>query len=143
MAAARSLLKAPATCRHCGGAAALEDVGEDLAAHVCPGGYVTRIIRYGRQLDQEEFAKSIQELVREMGTVEGGDVRIASRYAWDLGLTSESNGFVLKEAYWTQSYRRTKNDSPDRPALFLCSNRDSFFVQPLSGTERLCPKCRE
>ncbi len=53
-----------------------------------------------------------------------------------------NNDLVLREAYWTQSYRRTKNDDPDRPALFFCSNRDSFFVQPLTSKETLCPSCR-
>ncbi len=143
MAAARSLLRTPATCRHCGGVASLEEVGEDLAAHVCPGRYVTRIIRYGEKLDQEEFRQFVEEQAKEMGAVERGDVRIASRYAWDLGLDSRSNDFVMKEVYWTQSYRRTKDDSPDRLALFLCSNKDSFFVRQLNGSEERCQSCRK
>ena len=77
-----------------------------------------------------------------MQRIEDGDVRIASRYAWDLGLDRGSNDLILKEMYWTQNYRRTKSDDPDRTALFLCANRDSFFIQALKNDEKFCDKCR-
>ncbi len=140
--AALALLKTPAHCRHCDGSADLVYVDKQDAAQVCPGRYVTRVIRYGQDVDAERFSEHIRKVTSGLGTVEPADIRVASRYAWDLGLRRRSNDLVLREAYWTQSYRRTKDDSPDRSALFLCSNSDSFYVQPLNGTETLCPNCR-
>ena len=140
--AAIALLRTSARCRHCEGSADLVYVGKQDAVQVCPGRYVTRIVRYGLDVDQESFSEHIREVTTGLGAVELADIRVASRYAWDLGLQRESNDLVLREAYWTQSYRRTKDDRPDRSALFLCSNSDSFYVQPLNGTETLCPKCR-
>ncbi len=111
--------------------------------HVCPTRYVTRIIRYGDHVEADEFRNFVQDAVQDMGKVEGADIRMARRYAWDLGLASKNNDLVLSEAYWTQNYRRTKNDSTIRPALFLCSNKDNFFVQPLDAGEKLCQTCRK
>jgi hypothetical protein len=140
----QSLLTTSAQCRHCNDTANLEHLGDGLvAAHVCPGRYVTRIIKYGKQLEPDEFKKFVQEAVQDMGRVENSDVRMASRYAWDLGLVRKNNDLILREIYWTQNYRRTKSDSPDRLALFLCSNKDSFFVQPLKASERFCRSCRK
>ena len=143
-AIAQSLLVTSAPCRHCSGTAHLEYVNDGLiAAHVCPGRYVSRIIMYGEQIDSDEFKKFVQKACQGMGNVEDSDIRITSRYAWDLGLDRASNELIMKEGYWTQNYRRTKNDSPDRPALFLCSNGDSFFVQPVNLNEKLCQNCRK
>jgi hypothetical protein len=137
------LLNAPTQCRHCNGTADLEFIGDGLTGvHVCPGRYVTRIIAYGNHIDLEGFQKFVQDS-QNSGEVKSADIRTASRYAWDLGLDRETNDLVLTEAYWTQSYRRTKDDSPNREALFLCSNGDSFFVQPLTSTETLCAGCRK
>ena len=141
---AQSLLRTSARCSHCNGTAELEYLDDGLiAAHVCPGRYVSRMIEYGKELDPKKFTSFVQKACEAMGTVESGDVRIASRYAWDLGLDRQNNDLILKEAYWTQNYRRTKNDGPHRPALFLCSNRDSMFVQPLDSNETLCQECRK
>ena len=110
--------------------------------HVCPDRYVSRIIAYGRQLDPDGFRKLVQKAAKGMQEVEGSDIRVARRYAWDLGIENKSNDLVLVETYWTQNYRRTKSEDPDRLALFLCVNRDSFFVQPLHAKERFCDRCR-
>ncbi|MDG6942406.1 MAG: hypothetical protein JRN34_05770 [Nitrososphaerota archaeon] len=113
-----------------------------MGLHVCSGRYVSRIIWYGIHPDTDGFMRFVQTAVQGTQVVEGGDVRIASRYAWDLGLDRNSNDLILKEMYWTQNYRRAKNDDPDRAALFFCANRDSFFVQPVKSDEKRCEKCR-
>jgi hypothetical protein len=142
---AQDLLNLETKCYgHCKEPASLEFIGEGtVSCHVCPGRYVSRVIAYGKKLDLEQFREYIGRAARDMGEVEEGDIRVASRYAWDLGFDRETDDLVLREAYWTQSYRRTKSDDPERPALFLCSNRDSFFVQPLSSKERFCQSCRK
>jgi hypothetical protein len=88
------------------------------------------------------FLKLVRDSVLGSGEVQGADVRIGRRYAWDLGMDKEANDLILTEAYWTQNYRRTKHENPNREAVFLCLNRDSFFVQPLTSTETLCAGCR-
>jgi (2Fe-2S) ferredoxin len=142
---AHTLLSVNSMCQgHCKEMATVEFVNDGLmAAQVCPEGYVSRIILYGEQLEPEKLRGFVQEVTTGMGTVESSDVRVASRYAWDLGLDRQSDDLILKEGYWSQNYRRTKNESSDRLALFLCSNRDFFFVQPLNLKETLCENCRK
>lgn len=140
---ARSLLAATAKCSHCGRQAKLDYIEDgSVGVHVCPDRYVSRIIAYERQPDPDGFRKFVQKAAKGMQEVEGSDIRVARRYAWDLGLKSKSNDLVLTETYWTQNYRRTKSEDPDRLALFLCANGDSFFVQRLYAKEKLCDGCR-
>ena len=140
-----NLLNVETKCHgHCGETARLEFTGDGtVTCYVCPGRYVSRIIAYGKELDPKRFREYLRNINSGMGEVEEGDIRVASRYAWDLGLDRKTDELVLREAYWTQSYRRTKSEDPERLALFLCSNGDSFFVQPLNSKERLCKNCRK
>jgi hypothetical protein len=142
---AQNLLSVATKCYgHCTETASLEFMGDGtVSCYVCPGRYVSRIVTYGRDLDLRRFREYVRRATQNMGEVEEGDIRVASRYAWDLGLDRETDDLVLREAYWSQGYRRTKSDDPERPALFLCLNKDSFFVQPLSSKERLCWSCRK
>ncbi len=143
MEVARSILATTAKCSHCSGQAAIEYLeGGSIGVHVCPGRYVSRIIAYGNPLDPDRFREFVQGAVQGTQRIDDTDVRVASRYAWDLGLDRASNDLILKEMYWTQNYRRTKSEDPDRVALFFCANGDSFFVQAVQGNERLCSKCR-
>jgi hypothetical protein len=141
---ARNLLSVDTRCYgHCKETASLEFVADGtVSCYVCPGRYVSRIITYGKEIDPKRFMEYLRSAAPNMVEIEEGDIRVASRYAWDLGLDRETDDLVLREAYWSQSYRRTKSDDSGRPALFLCSNRDSFFIQPLSAKERLCQNCR-
>lgn len=129
---------------HCEMMSQIEFLGDEssLAAQVCLGRYVSRIISYGKQVDTRRLKEFVRSVTPGMELTEDGDIRIASRYAWDLGLPREKNDFVLREAYWTQNYRRTRSEMSDRLALFLCSNRDSFFVQRLNSNAKQCPNCR-
>lgn len=141
---AQNLLNVAAKCHgHCKETANFEFIGDGtVSCYVCSGRYVSRIITYGEEFDLKRFREYLRSAAPNMGEVEDGDIRVASRYAWDLGLDRETDDLVLREAYWSQNYRRTKNDDPERPALFFCSNRDLFFVQPLNSKERLCQSCR-
>jgi len=133
----------PACYGHCKGLSAFEFVKDDsMIVQVCPDRYVSRIITYGSQVDQDQFKRTLHGLAPGMEAVESVDIRVASRYAWDLGLDRRNDDLIVRLAYWTQSYRRTKNDIPDRVALFLCSNKDSFFMQPVNSTDRFCQNCR-
>jgi hypothetical protein len=141
---AQSVLRAVSKCSHCREMAAVEFIGDGpISAQVCPGRYVSRIITYGKKLDLEQFKRFVRENTPGMSIVEDPDARVSSRYAWDLGLNKADNELILREAYWTQSYRRTKNDNPNHLALFLCSNKDRFFVEPLNSNQKLCQNCRK
>lgn len=109
-----------------------------LGCYRCPSGYVSLIVQYGEELDLpafKTFLSSLQENVTDE------DIRIGTRYAWDMGIECESSDPVLREAYWRQSYRRTKNDDPSRLALFQCSKCDSFYSTRISNRNRLCAQC--
>ena len=127
---------------HCKGLSRFEFRDDSMVVQVCPDRYVSRIIAYGNQVDPDQFKKVLRRLAPGLQGVESSDIRIASRYAWDLGLKRENDDLIVRLAYWTQSYRRTKDESADRAALFLCSNRDSFFIQPLNSRNRFCLNCR-
>src|SRR5690349_7020679 len=106
-----SLLKVARKCNgHCNEMANVEfREGGAMAIQVCPGGYVSRIIAYGKQVDPVRLREFVREVAPGMGRVEDSDVRVASRYAWDLGLERADNELILREAYWTQGYRRTRS----------------------------------
>jgi hypothetical protein len=113
-----------------------------VAVYSCPGAYISRIIVYGDSMELSKVLTYIKDLVGKEQDVREEDIRVASRYPWDLGLDSADQGRVMSVAFWTQNYRRTKKDDPDRAAVFLCSNCGKVFSQPASGTETLCQDCR-
>ncbi len=102
-------------------------------------GYVSRVMTYGKEADTLQFKTFITNTIGSMGTVQDEDIRVATRHQWD----SPDLAGDVKVAYWTQNYRRTKSDDPNRGALFLCGNCNSFFVQPLGSRSALCTNCRE
>jgi hypothetical protein len=112
-----------------------------IGCYSCPSGYVSRMVGYGRELDLNAFKTTVSAAAQEIGDVTDEDIRVATRYTWDLGVKQEPEGVVLKEAYWMQNYRRTKSDDPNRLALFLCTNCASFYCQPVAGKNILCPRC--
>ena len=132
----------PSCYGHCKEPSGFEFRDDSMIVQVCPDRYVSRIIAYGEKVDPDRFKKILSGLTPGMEGVESSDIRVASRYAWDLGLNRENDDLIVRLAYWTQSYRRTKNDSTDRMALFLCSNKDSFFMQPVNSRNRFCQYCR-
>jgi DNA-directed RNA polymerase subunit RPC12/RpoP len=131
----------PTTCYgHCNQPSSFQIISDRplIACHHCMAGYVSRIMVYGNTIDLPLFKDFIANAIGDTGTVHEEDVRLATRHAWDFpDLTGE-----VKVAYWTQNYRRSKNDDPNRTALFLCGKCDSLFLQPLNGRSVLCANCR-
>lgn len=122
---------------HCDGKTELvflERGKKTISCMVCPGGYVSRIVLYGDELDVEGFLNFIREKLGESGDVSSYDIRTATRHPWDLGTETEADGEnVIREAYWTQNYRRTKSEDPNRNAIFHCSECNSLYLSPVSG----------
>jgi hypothetical protein len=111
-----------------------------IGSYACPSGYVSLIVHYGKELDLHAFKTFLSSLLE--GNVTDEDLRVATRYNWDLRIEGEPEGAVLREAYWRQSYRRTKSDDPHRVALFQCTRCSSFYRQQISDKIKLCPQCR-
>jgi len=118
----------------------LHQNGMLIGCYICPSGYVSLIVQYGKKLQPPPFNVFLSSLSQDNVTDE--DIRIGTRYNWDLGV-DEADGPVLQEAYWRQNYRRTKDDDPSRLALFLCSKCSSFYQRQLSEKNDLCPRCEE
>lgn len=119
----------------------LKENGMLIVGVVCHAGYVSRIVAYSRELDLPRFKSFISDSLGPSMTVSDADLRSATRFSWDLGITGDESETV-KVAYWTQNYRGSKKDSPNRPALFMCSSCGALHVQPVSEKSVLCPRCR-
>jgi hypothetical protein len=130
---------------HCEGSARLNFLEVNnrlLGCYSCGAGYVSRIVLYGKELDLEWFKNFVSNTLGGTGEVLDQDIRVATRHPWELGLENEvADEIVLREAYWTQNYRRTKSDDPNRRALFRCIRCGSFFTQALNAASTLCSKC--
>jgi hypothetical protein len=129
---------------HCSNQARLKlrESGERVQGfYVCPAGYVSKLIWYAEELDTADFTRYLSEVLAGKVQLRSTDVRLATRYSWDLGLAGKS-GKVMRVAFWTQNYRGSKTDDPDRPSLFLCSRCGEPFVQPFSESNSLCEECK-
>jgi hypothetical protein len=108
-----------------------------VACYTCPAGYVSRVIAYGKA-DTRDALRAFMTKALGGQHIKDEDIRTASRYPWDLGLP----GFEMKAAYWTQNYRASKSDDPDRQALFVCSECGSPYVKPVAAPGTKCANCR-
>ena len=126
---------------HCQDASTLKLLNEKrmmVGCYSCPSGYVSRIVAYGKEPDVSAFKTIVKAVVQGIVDVTDEDIRIATRYTWDLGIKQEPEGVVLKQVYWTQNYQRTKSDDPNREALpmhQLCI----FLPSASSEQERALP----
>jgi len=130
---------------HCEETAKLRVIREDedglVGCYVCPSGYISRVVRYSTKNKVDWFTSYLRDLLGSELQVERGDVRVATRYNWDLGLDGGEHVPIVKEHYWVQSYRRTKSDDPNRRAAFMCSQCGAIFFQPASSKNTKCQKC--
>lgn len=131
-----SYLKSDGRCYgHCDSRTELKIVEKGdrvISCMTCPGGYVSRIVMYGRDIDAAAFKQYLTEKAGKLGGISDEDIRLATRHPWDLGMEG-SEDVVIREAYWTQNYRRTKSEDPARNALFLCGECGDLYVSPLSA----------
>jgi len=118
----------------------LQQKGMTIGCYGCPSGYVSCLIQYGRELNLQTFKTFLSTIQSD---VTDEDIRIATRYTWDLAIEGQPDGAILKEAYWRQSYRRSKSEDPHRISLFACTKCDSFYSQPITNKNTLCPQCQK
>lgn len=138
------LLGSPKCFGHCDQTARLTIIREDedglVGLYACPYGYVSRVVRYSTKNELEWFVSYLRGLFGPQVEVRPEDVRVATRYNWDLGLGGEEHREILKEHYWVQ--RRGGSADPDRPSVFVCSRCGKPYVQPVSSKNTLCDGCR-
>jgi len=121
-----------------------------VGAYVCPGGFVSRVIYFGRKADIVGFNHFLEDHVGK-DFVNSRDLRVATRYGWELGgdalseIGNMSPEGVISEVYWTV-YPRT--DEEKNRGVFLCQDSREkrgcarLFIQGINSKNRLCPKCR-
>lgn len=141
-----SIFNLPVSCyRHCNNQAELKFVSGEknlLGCYVCPSGYVSRLIMYfkANEADPKLLVNLLSRFKDRIGEVKSQDIRIATRYSWDLNILSPEEA-VFKEVYWTQGYKKTEQKN-HLFAIFLCSNCNNLFSQPIDSTTAICENCR-
>lgn len=129
---------------HCDSPARLRVIKEAplTVCYACDAGYVSRVVSYGVNPVGPDLKALLEQALKGALEVRDDDIRVASRYAWDLGLEPGELGRLFWAAFWTQNYGRSKSTDPRRTALFCCRNCSALFLQPVNGAEIRCEKCR-
>lgn len=125
---------------HCDKPATLKVLKSDgylIACQACPAGYVSRVTAYGSGRTLPYLKAYLVDVLGEGADLKDVDLRTATRHPWDLGVP----GAELTASYWTQNYRRTKSDDPNRIGLFVCARCGSPFSQAISSAGTMCSKC--
>lgn len=136
-------LSAPSKCyRHCDAASRHYFAREaDIGYFACEGGYVSRIIAYGKEEESRRLKEFISSVSAGTVPVGDGDVRVATRHPLELGLGRELDP-VIRETYWVQNYRHSSSDDPAKKAIFRCTVCGKLHLQNLSTRYAVCDDCR-
>jgi|BEDMetMinimDraft_2_1075160.scaffolds.fasta_scaffold00662_7 hypothetical protein len=113
-----------------------------LGIYSCENSYISRIIVYDTQTNETFLKNVLNKLGNGAIQIDSKDIRVASRYAWDLGLEIKNMNPIIKETYWTQYFKKVSS-SPNRLALFLCKNCGSIFTQEAESKNTLCKNCKK
>jgi len=135
----------PQKCHgHCNQPASLKILREGevlVVATVCAEGYVSRLIAYGLGNTGRELGSLVKNAVGPDGDFSDEDIRTATRYTWDMGMEDNGADVMFRVAYWTQNYRRTKSDAPNRLGLFACTKCGALFPRTMVSGKALCSSC--
>lgn len=108
----------------------------------CQNAYISRIIVYDKQTNEEFIKNFLRKISNKSIQIDSKDIRVASRYAWDLGLATKSTDPILRETYWTQYYKKVSTSSKGL-ALFQCANCGNIFIQEAISRNTLCSNCKK
>lgn len=123
--------------------------GKLVGVYSCPKGYVSRIVAYypaQTPANPEWLRGYVEKLFENKLVIEDTDIRVATRYPWNFEFGENrqtEDGPLLREHYWTQNYRRSKSEDPERITLFSCVNCSKLFIQPASATTSQCAHCSQ
>ncbi len=138
--------------RHCENEAKFVPIHETnssvVGAYVCPGNYASRVIYFADQPNRSWFENFLRE---QVGTnrLRSRDVRVASRYGWELGGDAEGGikkvapgSESIKEYYWVFY---PKDESDRKYGTFRCppdaDGCNRLFTKLLADDRKLCPNC--
>jgi hypothetical protein len=140
--------------RHCDKPSSLVNLRSDsknvIGAHVCPDGYVSRVVYFSVNPDIKLLKAFLHSQVGEE-IVTDRDIRPATRHGWELGndalaeIAKVSPTGAIKEVYWTV-YPKTEDERTR--GIFMCSHTEKgrtcnrLFIQDKKSRNRLCPKCK-
>jgi hypothetical protein len=127
---------------HCTQPATLRILDRDemlIVGVVCHAGYASKIIAYGDKLDESRFKAFLTRALGTSPAVADDEIRTATRFPWEASSDGVNS---MKVAYWTQNYRASKSDDPNRVGLFICQNCNSPYLQPANNRNVLCAGCQ-
>jgi hypothetical protein len=125
--------------------------GKIVAAYTCSDGFVSQVVYFtDSKPDLEWFREFLSEQVGKR-TVSKRDIRIATRYGWELG--GEARREIqsqlgpegkITEVYWS---RYPKTELQKKNAISLCTGSSSkpecmrLFIHSRKLKPTLCPEC--
>ena len=141
--------------RHCDKPTAMKVVSQNstslVGAYICPQGFVSQVVYFSIKPDREWFESSLRAQVGQEKVIHR-DLRVASRYGWELGGDAQETldsrlgeGTGVTEIYWT---RYPKTEEEKQQGVSLCVGDGSkvgcmkLFMRDRNSTERLCLSCR-
>lgn len=144
--------------RHCNKAShfvnMLMEEDRVVGVYACRDGYVSRVVYFDLKPDVNWFRSFLSHRLGEEA-VRVRDIRVATRYGWELGedaseeiatlLPAAGSAPSIKEVYWTPY---PQSEAEKIRGVFLCSNFGKsqpcrgLFTQEVTAQSRLCPSCR-
>lgn len=118
-------------------------------AYLCQRGFVSTVVYFSKEADIKGFTNFLENQLGK-GVVRGRDLRVATRYGWELknraflDMGDVSHDGFIKEVYWTV-YPRTEVEQ--NWGVFFCQDWrrkkgcGRLFLQVINSKNSLCPKC--
>ena len=142
----RYLIAKEAKCyRHCQENARFVTFKTDrqgvTGGYICPGNYVSRVVYFSLKPDRAWFENYLKDQLGDL--VRSRDIRIATRYGWELGGVAENeikeiSSKGVEQVYWTLY---PASDEEKTSGAFMCENCGRLFVKAFSEKSKLCPDC--
>jgi hypothetical protein len=138
-------------CSHCGKRANFVTIYQKdsslVGAYVCSEGYVSRVVYFADNPDAVWFGNFLRDQLGDR--FRGKDIRMASRYGWDLGGRAEKETAVVSKSgkivqyYWTFY---ALNEEEKFTGTFLCREENGgcgkLYTKLKTEASTLCTDCR-
>jgi hypothetical protein len=144
----RYLVVKEAKCqRHCQEPARFVPLSQEksglVAAYVCPGNHVARVVYFSLEPDPDWFEKSLKGQIGDL--LRSRDLRSATRHGWELGGNAETDIQMIsdhgvKQYYWTFY---PKSEEEKTMGAFQCLDCGKLFSKQFADDSKLCSNCRK
>ena len=109
-----------------------------IGIYYCNKGYISRVVSYWKgKANYDHFISFLNTLTKGKVNIISEDVRVATRYSWDLGIKDKN--IMVREIYWTQNYNKLLQRNSE--ALYICKECNNLFTQRIPTENELCEKC--